>query len=152
MFPVDFTIDPDTRAVHVSEAWQQARLVRIPIVPGHHATLHRGAAPVFNEWLRRARASGADQCIVTVDGGFYPRFKRGLNVPVSEAGLSRHTRGIALDLNASLNPRGVPALPMGVRGTLLPLVSLAYDLDIVWGGDWHGADCDPMHFEIGRQR
>lgn len=151
-FPVDFSIDPITRAVHISEAWQQARLVQIEVMPGRHVTVHRGAAPVFNEWFRRLRMYGLMQYIITVDGGFNGRFKRGLDVPVSEAGLSRHARGIAIDFNAELNPRGQPALPIGVRGTLLPLVSAAYDLDIVWGGAWSGASCDPMHFEIGHSR
>jgi hypothetical protein len=36
-------------------------------------------------------------------------------------------------------------------GCVLPLVPLAYDLGIVWGGDWHGSSCDPMHFEIGQR-
>lgn len=148
-YPLDFTIDPDTRAVHVPAAWQEARLTRIEVIPGHHATLHRLAAPVFAEWLRRAHLIGADKCIQTVDGGFNPRFKRGLDVPVSEAGLSRHARGIALDLNAGHNPRGWPPAPAGTTGSLQELVPLAYDLGIVWGGDWHGSSCDPMHFEIG---
>lgn len=152
LYPVDYTIDPETRAVHVSDAWRQARLVLIEVIPGRHVTVHRGAAPVFSEWFRRLRMYGLDKYIITVDGGFNPRFKRGLGVPVSEAGLSRHTRGIAIDLNAALNPRGHVALPLGVHGTLMPLVAAAYDLDIVWGGVWKGADIDPMHFEIGHQR
>jgi len=150
-FPLDFTID-DKRVVHVAKAWQLQRLVQIEVIPGRHATVHRAAAPVFTEWLRRARLVGADKCILTVDGGFNARFKRGLNVPVSEAGLSRHSRGTALDLNASHNPMGRPPAPVDHVGTLLPLVPIAYDLDIVWGGDWHGTSCDPMHFEIGRSR
>lgn len=148
LFPLDFTID-DKRVVHVSETWQQTRLVQIEIIPGHHATVHRAAAPVFTEWLRRARLVGADKCIITVDGGFNARFKRGLNVPATEAGLSRHARGSALDLNAHFNMRGHAPAAVDAVGTLLPLVPIAYDLDIVWGGDWHGATCDPMHFEIG---
>lgn len=148
-FPLDFKIDPDTRAVTVADAWQKVHLVQIEVVPGRHATLHRDAAPVFAEWLKRVAAAGFLHYVETVDGGFNARFKRGLNVPVSEAGLSRHARGIALDLNAHANPRGRPAVGLGHIGCLLPLVPFAYELDIVWGGDWHGSSCDPMHFEIG---
>jgi hypothetical protein len=151
LYPLDFHIDPTTRAVTVSKAWQEARLVQIEVIPGHHATVHRAAAPTFIEWLRRARLVGTDKCIETVDGGFNSRFKRGLNVPVSEAGLSRHARGTAIDLNAHANPQGRPAVGLGHVGCVLPLVPLAYDLGIVWGGDWHGSSCDPMHFEIGQR-
>lgn len=149
LFPLQFSIDALTRAVHVPQAWQRDRLVPIQVIPGHHVTVHRAAAPVFTEWLRRAAMLGLLKCIVTVDGGFNPRLKRGADVPPTEAGLSRHARGTAIDLNALLNPRGRPGVPLGKPGCLLPLVGLAYDLDIVWGGDWRGAECDPMHFEIG---
>ena len=149
LFPLEFSIDARTHAVHVPAAWQAARLVQIQVVPGHHVTVHRAAAPVFIEWLRRADLLGLLRCVVTVDGGFNARLKRGAHVPATEAGLSRHARGTAIDLNALLNPRGKPSPVLGEPGCLLPLVPLAYDLDIVWGGDWHGEDCDPMHFEIG---
>lgn len=148
LFPLEFSIDAE-RNVHVPVTWQQQRLVRIDIAHGLHATVHRAAAPIFTEWMRRAALVGADKCIITCDGGFNARLKRGDNVPATEAGLSRHARGTAIDLNATFNGRGRPPVPLEHIGTLLPLVPIAYDLDIVWGGDWHGADCDPMHFEIG---
>lgn len=148
-FPVDFSIDETTKTVTVAAAWQLVHLIRIEVIPGHHVTVHRDTASTFAEWLQHARDVGADKCIVTVDGGFNARFKRGLNVPVSEAGLSRHARGIAIDLNAGYNPRGWPPVAVGKMGCLAALVPIAYDLGIVWGGDWHGEYCDPMHFEIG---
>jgi hypothetical protein len=55
LFPVDFQFKTDG-TVYVPEAWRRDRLVQIDIVPGKRATLHRAAAPIFTEWLRRARA------------------------------------------------------------------------------------------------
>lgn len=152
LFPLEFSIDPVTRAVTVPTAWRQARLVKIEVIPGRNVTVHRAAAPVFQEWLRRARLIGADSCILTVDGGYNARLKRGAKVPATEAGLSRHARGTAIDLNARFNPMGKPSVGPDEPGCLLPLVRLAYELDIVWGGDWAGSSCDPMHFEIGAPR
>jgi hypothetical protein len=152
LFPLDFQFKAGTSEVYVPEAWKRDRLVRIDIVAGKRATVHRAAAPIFTEWLRRAQVGGVDvaSVILSVDGGFNARLKRGANVPVTEAGLSRHARGTAIDLNASFNRMGTPgAKALGEPGCLLPLVPYAYDLDIVWGGDWKGASCDPMHFEIG---
>ena len=75
--------------------------------------------------------------------------KRGDNVPKTKAGLSRHARGLAIDLNAMWNPMGKPPAAIGSTGTMMRIAPLAKELGLVWGGDWHGSSCDGMHVELG---
>jgi hypothetical protein len=149
-FGLVFKIDPTRHTVVVPDEWRQAYLVHVVLVPGMPSVLvHRDAAPVFTAWFARVRLAGLADRVVTIDGGFAPRLKRGKDVPANESGLSRHARGIAVDLNAGMNPMGTPGAQLGQRGCLAELVPFAREVGLVWGGDWHGASCDPMHFEIG---
>ena len=70
-------------------------------------------------------------------------------MPVSKAGLSRHARGLAIDINAAQNPMGRPGAKLGEPGCILELIPLANECGIVAGADWHGASQDSMHFELG---
>ena len=57
------------------------------------------------------------------------------------AGVSRHSWGAALDINAGSNG-------LGVEGDQDPrLVEIMEEWGFIWGGDW--AVPDPMHFEYG---
>ncbi len=72
-------------------------------------------------------------------GCWNPRFIR--TVTGSPAGLSRHSWGAALDINATSNG-------LGSSGTQDPrLIEIMSDWGFIWGGDW--AVPDPMHFEYG---
>jgi hypothetical protein len=155
-FPLAYTLDPQTRTVNVPREWQSANLVylQFPQVDGRHVRevlVHRDAKPIFDAFLVRVVASALTDRILTSDGGFVPRLKRGSNVPANELGLSRHSRGIAIDLNAHWNPMGhAPSAPT-MEGSMLELGELASACGLVWGGLWHGESCDPMHLEIGVQ-
>lgn len=72
-------------------------------------------------------------------GCWNPRFIR--TVTGSPAGVSRHSWGAAVDINAASNG-------LGSAGTQDPrLVEIMAQWGFIWGGDW--AVPDPMHFEYG---
>lgn len=86
--------------------------------------------------------------ILTFDGSFNPRLKRGART-ATQANLSNHSFGATFDINAELNPQGhVPRL-MGARGCLRELVDIANQMDLYWGGHF-GTRPDGMHFEVAR--
>lgn len=153
LYPITCVIDPKTREVRVSMDWQHRNLQ--PLVVKRDAPpvlVHKDAHPRFTRWLQLVEAAGCTKWILSVDGGFVPRLKRGAMVPATTAGLSRHARGLAVDINASRNQQGTRGAQTGQLGCVLELVHMANECGLVWGGDWHGASIDPMHFEVGVQR
>lgn len=73
----------------------------------------------------------------TWDGCFVPRHK-GWN---PKRGLSLHTWGIAVDLNAADNP-------MRTAGKMNRLIVQCFERrGWTWGGRWSPKNCDPMHFQ-----
>ena len=152
-YPIDCTIDPRTGVVRVTKLWEQVNLVRVQLPDGFGIEgkfwLHKDAAPVFQEWFRAIGKADLRRDIMTFNGGYNPRLKRGEGVPKTKAGLSRHARGLASDFNAMWNPMGKPPAAIGSTGTMMRIAPLAKELGLVWGGDWHGSSCDPMHVELG---
>lgn len=56
--------------------------------------------------------------------------------------LSTHSWGIAIDLNVKTNLVGTP-------GDMDPLIVEIFKRHgFIWGGDWSGSRCDPMHFQF----
>lgn len=174
LFPLDFEVHLDRNGkavVTVRENWERQNLVRM----GPYENIHLKwaprvnilAAPVFRELFESAKAA-AWNSIITYDGGFVPRLKRGAELPAAgspksayEKLLSNHSRGCAIDLNARWNPMGHPydvAKNKGV-GDLSFITAIADTIrvkqedgtewGIVCGAHWHDAACDPMHYEIG---
>jgi hypothetical protein len=72
------------------------------------------------------------------DGCYVPRFI----ARDPSKGLSFHTFGTAIDLNAADNYRGIPGR-MDRR-----VVAIFKKWGFAWGGDWNYTD--PMHFELAR--
>ena len=72
----------------------------------------------------------------TYDGCYVPRFiARDPN-----GSISLHTWGIAIDMDAATNYRGI-------RGTMdSRVVEIFKRWGFAWGGDWRYTD--PMHFEL----
>jgi hypothetical protein len=57
------------------------------------------------------------------------------------ASLSTHAWGIAIDLNPETNR-------YGTSGDMAPeIVEIFQNFGFIWGGDWKGKMCDPMHFQ-----
>jgi D-alanyl-D-alanine carboxypeptidase-like protein len=151
-FPLSYNISPKTRAVTVPNHWIQSNLVRLTLPRAMGVApclIHRDALPVFAQWFALIEKAGLVNRLVTFNGSFVPRLKRGANVPADESGLSRHSRGIAIDFNATWNKMGTEGAKLGEIGCMQELVPLAHECGLVWGGDWKGASCDAMHLEVG---
>ncbi|MES2441277.1 MAG: M15 family metallopeptidase [Pseudomonadota bacterium] len=92
-------------------------------------------------------AAGLTDRILTFDGSFNARLKRGLTQPLAK-NLSNHSWGATFDINADLNPQSARPVLMGGRGCIRELAKVANDMGIYWGG--HFGKRDGMHFEIAK--
>lgn len=174
-FDLTYTISPDG-SVKVPLDWESKNLVtlKLPIPTGiiRGVRVHKRAAPVFQEWFR---LWSPEVCrdVKTFGGSFVPRLMRAAkNLPSTSnptrdwnAFLSRHSRGIAMDLNHDFdgNHQGEKGVPPGLVGSVHRIAELArtvrvpvtdpegnsWEAGIVCGIDWGGKLVDPMHFEIG---
>lgn len=175
-FDLTYTCDLDGR-VKVPLKWEAENLVtlKLPIPTGilRGVRVHKRAAPVFLEWFRSWDAAACKE-VKEFGGSFVPRLMRmAKSLPKTtnptkdwNSFLSRHSRGIALDLNHSAagNKQGQPGIPEGQPGSLHRVTELArdvrvevvnpdgtkWDAGIVCGVDWSPKYRDPMHFEIGQ--
>ncbi len=106
---------------------------------------------VFAAWEH----AGLLDYVLTFDGGWVPRFKRGLVPAGAKPGqvfpfnhaLSNHALGTAFDINARWNPLGTPGAAQGKPGYVGDLEGVANDHGWFWGG--HFTRTDKMHFELG---
>jgi peptidoglycan hydrolase-like protein with peptidoglycan-binding domain len=129
------TIDPAWINTHLLE-------IEIPVQDSSSKMLvHKLAAQRFVAMFENWRAADLLGRIVTVDGTFVSRYKRG-----SLTELSRHSWGLAIDLNASQNLQGHVAAHIGQVGCVRELVPGAIAAGFFWGGHFHNQD--PMHFEV----
>ena len=127
----DGTVNPDP-------AWVSAniRSEEMPIIG--RVTGHRVMLPQLRAALNEVVTRGLGKAIKTYDGCYVPRF---IGRDPSR-GLSFHTYGTAIDLNASTNYRGI-------AGDMdRTVVSIFKKWGFAWGGDWNYTD--PMHFELAK--
>ena len=127
----DGTVTPDP-------AWVASRIVtqQVPVLGA--VTGNRVMLPQLRAALREVVARGLAGSIHTYDGCYVPRF-----IARDPArGLSFHTFGTAIDLNAAENARGTVG-QMDRR-----VVAVFARWGFAWGGDW--SYTDPMHFELAR--
>ena len=127
----DGTVRPDP-------AWVSAniRTMEIPIIGP--VTGHRVMLPQLRGAMSEVVARGLRKSIKTYDGCYVPRF---IGHDPSR-GLSFHTYGTAIDLNAATNYRGIPG-DMNRN-----VVAIFKNWGFAWGGDWNYTD--PMHFELAK--
>ena len=126
----DGTIEPDARWVREN--------IRTEVVPVMGTvTCHRLMLPQLRGALQEVVDAGLTSTLKTYDGCYVPRF---IERNPSRS-ISLHTWGIAIDMDASTNYRGI-------RGTMDPrVVEVFKRWGFRWGGDWQYTD--PMHFELG---
>ena len=125
----DGTIQPDARWVR-----QNIQTATLPIMG--RVTCHRLMIPQLRGALQDVVDAGLAHTLSTYDGCYVPRFiERN-----PENSISLHTWGIAIDMDASKNYRGI-------EGTMHPeVVNIFKRWGFRWGGDWQYTD--PMHFEL----
>jgi hypothetical protein len=125
----DGSIEPDAAWVR-----ENIRTETVPIFG--RVTCHRLMLPQLRGALQDVVDAGLASTLTTYDGCYVPRFiERNPERPIS-----LHTWGIAIDLDAATNYRGI-------RGTMDErVVAIFKRWGFVWGGDW--TYTDPMHFEL----
>lgn len=125
----DGTIEPDADWVRA-----HIRTETVPVLG--RVTCHRLMLPQLRGALAEVEAAGLASTLTTYDGCYVPRF---IERDPSRS-ISLHTWGIAIDLDAATNYRGI-------RGTMdARVVEIFKRWGFRWGGDW--AYTDPMHFEL----
>lgn len=125
----DGTVTPDPR-------WVASKIASdtMPIIG--RVTGNRVMLPQLKAALNEVVARGLGDKINTFDGSYVPRFI----AKDPSRGLSFHTFGTAIDLNAATNYRGI-------AGDMdRTVVSIFKKWGFAWGGDWNFTD--PMHFEL----
>lgn len=129
----DGTLEPDAR-------WARAniRTETVPVLG--RVTCHRPMLPQLRGALQEVTDAGLADTIRTYDGCYVPRFVE----RDPSRSISLHTWGIAVDMDAATNGRGV-------TGTMHPQVVQVFKrCGFRWGGDW--TYTDPMHFELATLR
>jgi hypothetical protein len=127
--------------VEVDPAWKEANIVTVDVAPLGLFECHRLLVPyirgVIDELTRTGLIGHVDPADFQLAGGcFNARLNRGSDPGFS---VSRHSWGIAFDLNPSTNQFGaVPAMPADV-------VDVFRRWGFSWGGTWEVPD--GMHFE-----
>jgi hypothetical protein len=136
--------------VTIDPAWRAANIVRtafagIPIVASCHKTVVPAIQGALNEIAAAGLAGAIDVANTNRYGGcFAPREVRA-DGGTTGGNLSRHTWGMALDMNTATNPMGgVPTMDCRV-------VWIFRKWGFAWGGNF--TTPDGMHFEwVGEDR
>lgn len=123
---------------------QQAgqNLVTVKAPNGASFRVHKDAAPQFEGFLKELSETGYN---IQSSGGYNVRRKQGTGA----SGMSSHSYGTAIDVNAAKNMPGMAGdLPANVG-------EMARKHGLEWGGEW-GAPGDrrrdTMHFEVAQYR
>jgi D-alanyl-D-alanine carboxypeptidase len=141
-------------AISIDPLWVAQNIITIPTpqlaaLGVSHVRFHRLAVKQFagliEAWNTANLLHGH---VLTWDGSFYPRLKRGHGASSEPEDLSNHSWGTAFDINARWNPLGVKPVLRGQPGSVRELVPIARQFGFYWGGDFHKPD--GMHFEICR--
>lgn len=132
--------------------WERKCIVALrvpwPNLEGFRAIrVHRDAADKFQLLFQRWDQAGLLRLLLSFDGGFVCRMKRGREGSKDLADLSNHSWGTAIDVNAKWNQRGTPGARMGDIGCVEPLAPIAEECGFVWGDSF--TTKDRMHFELG---
>lgn len=140
----------DAERILVDPTWVKNNIVtrNIPALRGvqnmpyRGVDLHKRVMPHFEALISAWEEAGLLSKILTWNGGYVPRFRRG---QAEKRVLSAHSWGSAFDINARWNPFRKPSAPENATGSVRELVAIARRLGWTWGGDFN----DPMHFEAG---
>lgn len=135
----------------IDAAWVKANIVKVKIPVLAHlgypeVELHKKAADPYERVFKAIDEAGLSDRLLTCEGTFVPRHK-GWN---PARGISSHSWGIAIDLNAPWNGYGSRPAQLGTHGSVRELVPLFEAEGFAWGGYFGGDYVDGMHFELAR--
>lgn len=137
----------DKTAIVVDPKWEREHLrtIEIPWHGGRKIRAHELAAIPIQELFLTWKRAGFESLILSFNGCYVPRFKRGKGPPLHDIDLSNHSWGTAFDINARWNPLGRRPARIGELGSVELLVTAAHNAGFCWGGDFSVPD--GMHFE-----
>lgn len=104
---------------------------------GFHKKIAVQVQQLFQAW----EDAGLTKHILSFGGSWAPRYIRG-----SRSVLSSHAHGTAFDINVAWNQYGHRPALRGKEGSVLPLVPIAHERGMYWGG--HFSRKDGQHFEV----
>lgn len=128
----------------LSPQWEEKKIVRVKLpAPIHYedtlvtkVTAHIVIAKIVEATFLEIFSLGHWGDLKEYGGGFVARAKR------TSSKLSCHTWGIAYDLNPSTNAQGTDGnMPKEI-------IAIFERHGWFWGGNFHGASKDPMHFQF----
>jgi hypothetical protein len=144
-----FTAAPtgsNPEAIKIEAGWTAANIVQVDVpvvcVVPTKVTLHKLAKDPFIALLEAWDKAKLLDHILTWNGSYVPRFKRG-----SDTSLSNHSWGTAFDINVADNGLGATPALVGQPGSVRELVPIANKLGWYWGGHF-ASRLDGMHFEL----
>jgi hypothetical protein len=109
-------------------------------------TLNKKAAASFTRVFKAIDEAGMTVRILTCDGTWVPRHK-GWD---RNRGISSHSWGVTIDINARWNPYQTEAAAAGTHGSVRELVPYFAAEGFAWGGYFSPPYTDGMHFELAR--
>ena len=127
--------DAGGRDIRMEQAWIDANIVRAQVPLLGTITCHRAVVPLVRAAMTELEQSGRGD---VVDATRYAGCWNPRRIAAGE-GLSRHTWGLALDLNIGADPRGT------FESQDPALVAAFESRDFGWGGRWEYPD--PGHYE-----
>lgn len=142
----------DLERIFVNPPWPRENIIEVQVpalkkvqnIPYRGVALHKLVMPHFEELIAAWEEAGLLSKILTWNGGYVPRFRRG---QAEKRVLSSHSWGSAFDCNARWNPFRKPPAALKTEGSVRELAVIAKKLGWVWGGDFRTPD--GMHFEAG---
>lgn len=142
----------DLERIFVEPPWARQNIIEVVIpalkkvqgIPFRGVALHKLVMPHFEALVAAWEEAGLIPKILTWNGGYVPRFRRG---QAEKRVLSAHSWGSAFDINARWNPFRKPSAPPKTEGSVRELAIIAKRLGWIWGGDFRTPD--GMHFEAG---
>jgi len=141
--PARIMLDGYVKRIVPDVTWQAANIVAVALPFGQgkewRGHSHRLIAPLLKAAFSGLEGAGLLYLVETVDGCYVPRLVGGGD------SLSRHTWGIAIDLNARRFPLGSAA--QQDSRLVLALAKHGFRCGQKGGGLWQKT-LDPMHFEF----
>ena len=143
---------PDRGDITPDPGWVTANIVKMDIPQMHRFTrrepieCHRLIAQPLAAVFASIEQAGKLPLVLSYDGLWVPRHKD--HNP--SRGISLHSYGSAIDINAEWNPYGHVPAPAGAKGSCVELIPFFEAEGFAWGGYFGGgnaSDTDGMHFE-----